>query len=131
MKSNILSIIIAIAIIGSAIFFVNINDLSNTVKEDPINNVNIVDGKQIIEIIAKGGYSPRKNVAKAGIPTILRFNTNSTFDCSSAVYIPSLKINENLPASGLTDIDIGIQEISTLRVTCGMGMYSFTVSFGE
>lgn len=129
MKANILSIIIATGIVVSAIFFVNGNNSTKTINEQPVNNVSVVDNKQIIEITAKGGYSPRKTVAKAGIPTILRFNTNSTYDCSSAVYIPSMKINANLPATGSTEIDIGTPEVSTLKVTCSMGMYSFGIEF--
>ena len=93
------------------------------------NNVSIVDGKQIIEINAKGGYQPRKSVAKAGIPTIIRFNTKGTFDCSSAVRIPSLNISKSLPQSGITDIDIGSGEPGKLKGSCGMGMYPFEVEF--
>jgi plastocyanin domain-containing protein len=93
------------------------------------NNVSIVDGKQIIEISAKGGYQPRKSIAKAGIPTIIRFNTKGTFDCSSSVRIPSLNISKSLPQSGITDIDIGSGELGTLKGSCGMGMYPFEVEF--
>jgi len=94
-----------------------------------VNNVTIVDGKQIIEIKAKGGYVPTHSVAKAGIPTILRLDTNGTFDCSSSVRIPTMDISQNLPPSGTTDIDIGIPEIALLQGTCGMGMYPFEIEF--
>ena len=93
------------------------------------NNVRIIDGKQIIEIRAKGGYQPRQSLAKAGLPTILRFDTNGTFDCSSSVRIPSLNISQILPQSGSTDIDIGNPKTATLYGTCGMGMYPFEVDF--
>jgi len=58
----------------------------------------IVDGVQIVEIDAKGGYSPRITDAKAGIPTVLKVKTAGTFDCSSAIAIPSLGYRENLPS---------------------------------
>lgn len=93
------------------------------------NNVSIVDGTQIIEISAKGGYQPRKSIAKAGIPTIIRFDTKGTFDCSSSVRIPSMNISKSLPQTGSTDIDIGTQQVATLQGTCGMGMYPFEVEF--
>ena len=93
------------------------------------NNVTIVDGKQIIEIKAKGGYQPRRSIAKAGVPTILRFNTSGTFDCSSAVRVPSLNISKTLPQTGVTDIDIGVGQAGTLQGMCGMGMYPFEVEF--
>ena len=89
----------------------------------------VVDGKQIIEISAKGGYQPRKSIAKAGIPTIIRFDTKGTFDCSSSVRITSMNISKNLPQTGSTDIDIGDSKLGTLKGSCGMGMYPFEVEF--
>lgn len=92
-------------------------------------NVRVVDGLQIVEIQARGGYWPRKTVAQAGIPTVIRFNTAGTFDCSSSIRIPSLDVSQILPQSGATDITIGSQATSTLQGTCGMGMYPFEISF--
>ena len=91
------------------------------------NNVSMVDGKQVIEIRAKGGYLPRVSTAKAGIPTTLRVNTTGTFDCSSALRIPSLKVSKNLPANGVTDIDLGTLAAGTLQGNCSMGMYPFQI----
>ena len=102
--------------------------MEETVEEN-INNVSIENGKQIIEIRAKGGYRPTHSIAKAGLPTILRINTNGTFDCSSSVRIPSMGIGQNLPLSGTTDIDLGVQKVTTLQGTCGMGMYPFDIKF--
>ncbi|HEY4500525.1 MAG TPA: cupredoxin domain-containing protein [Candidatus Paceibacterota bacterium] len=93
------------------------------------NNVSVVDGKQIIEIRAKGGYQPRVSTARAGLPTILRFNTAGTFDCSSSVRIPNLGISKILPQSGATDIDLGNPTLGTLVGSCGMGMYPFEIEF--
>lgn len=118
---------------GILIFFaVNFNkNFSENKKDKEIktNNVSIIEGKQIIEITAKGGYKPMISNAKAGIPTIIRFNTNGTFDCSSSVRIPSMNIFKMLPQSGNTDIDLGIQKTGTLNGSCGMGMYPFEIEF--
>jgi plastocyanin domain-containing protein len=127
---NILSIIVALVLIFFALNYSSKNNSGSNIGE-LVNNVSIVDGKQIIEIKAKGGYSPRKSIAKAGVPTIIRFNTNATFDCSSAVYVPSKKLSVNLPPTGSTDLDIGVIEVSALEVTCSMGMYSFQIDFQE
>jgi plastocyanin domain-containing protein len=127
MKSTIISIIIALVFIGGSFMLVKSGDSVEQLVN--ANNVSIVDGKQIIEINAKGGYQPRKNIAKAGIPTIIRFNTKGTFDCSSAVRIPSMNISKSLPQTGSTDIDIGTGTIGTLKGSCGMGMYPFEVEF--
>lgn len=93
-------------------------------------NVTTDNGKQIVEVAAKGGYSPRVTTAKAGTPTILRIKTSSTFDCSSSLRIPSLGYSKNLPATGTTDIEIPAQAAgSTLKALCSMGMYNFSVEF--
>src|SRR3989339_1083244 len=116
MKNTIISIIIASTLIILAIVFTSGKKSTpeqNIQNETIVNNVSIVDGKQIIEIKAKGGYTPRVSIAKADTPTILRFNTNGTFDCSSSVRIPSMNISKFLPQSGITDIDLGIQKTGT------------------
>ncbi len=134
MKSNastILSILAAGLIIGGALYFSgkSSSQPGQEIEVENVNNVSIVDGKQIVEIRAKGGYNPVHSVAQAGLPTILRFNTHGTFDCTSVLRIPSMNIDQNLPPSGITDIDLGTQKVSTLQGTCGMGMYPFDIKF--
>jgi hypothetical protein len=94
------------------------------------NNVYLEDGVQIIEIRAKGGYSPAQTTAKAYLPTLLRMVTDDTFDCSSSVMIPDLRLRKRLPLSGSTDIQLPtIPENTEITVYCGMGMYSFDLDF--
>ncbi len=125
MKETILSIIVAGALIGGVIVMTGGNQEKGT--EVSINNVTVVDGKQIIEITAKGGYLPRKSIVSAGIPTVLRINTKGTFDCSSSVRIPSMDISQNLTPSGVTDIDLGTLSKGIIDGTCSMGMYPFEI----
>lgn len=127
MKATVISIIIAIILIGGAFMLANNNGGTDSTAN--VNNVSIVDGKQIIEITARGGYQPRNSVAKAGVPTIIRFETSGTFDCSSSIRIPSLNIFKSLPQTGSTDIDVGTQSVGKLVGSCGMGMYPFSVEF--
>lgn len=126
MKSTIASLVIAATIIGGALWFAT---RGSSQADVPVHNVSIVNGKQIIEISAKGGYYPKNSVAKSGMPTILRIKTNGTFDCSSSMRIPSMNISQFLPPSGMTDVDIGSPQATTLQGTCGMGMYSFQIDF--
>lgn len=126
MKAIIISVIIAIVLIGGSLILTGGGEGGSVANAD---NVSIVDGKQIIEINARGGYQPQKSIAKAGIPTVIRFNTRGTFDCSSSVRIPSLGISKSLPQTGLTDIDIGSGNLGTLQGSCGMGMYPFEIDF--
>lgn len=95
----------------------------------PAQNVSIVDGVQIVEIRARGGYSPRQSVAKAGLPTIIRFDSKGTFDCSASVRIPTLRISQSLDFSGSTDIDIGTPKVGLMQGSCSMGMYPFEIDF--
>lgn len=125
-KAIYISIIFVILLIMGVIFLTK----NNGGLEDNINNVSIVDGKQIIEIKAKGGYFPRKTNAKADIPTVLKVKTQSNFDCSSALVIPSLNYRTNLPLTGETLVDAGTQKAGTkLQGLCAMGMYYFVIEF--
>ena len=127
MKSTGISIVIAGALIGGAILYTGVRSSGTT--DAPANNVSVVDGKQIVEVSVKGGYRPQKSVAKAGMPTILRFATNSTYDCSGAVRIPSIGYSAFLPASGKTDVELGTPQAGILRGMCAMGMYVFEIEF--
>jgi len=126
MKTTIISILIVIILIGGTIFLTGNNKSSN----DNINNVSIVDGKQIITISAKGGYTPRITNAKANMPTVIKMTTNGSFDCSSVLVIPSLNYRNNLTPSGETLIDVLPQKVGTkLQGLCAMGMYNFLINF--
>jgi len=90
----------------------------------------ITDGTQIIDISARGGYSPRLVTAKAGVPTVLRVATNGTFDCSASIVIPKLSYQKFLQPTGTEDIAISAEQAQgTLVGTCAMGMYSFQIRF--
>jgi plastocyanin domain-containing protein len=126
MKSIILSILILASIVGLGFLLFKNPSIPSS---ENASTVTVKDGKQFIEITAKGGYSPKTSNAKAGLPTILRVKTSRTFDCSSAIRLPSLNISENLPASAVTDIDLGVQQAGILPGTCAMGMYNFEINF--
>ena len=126
-KSTVISILIASILIGGAIIFSkNKTDSSS----GQINSPSVVNGEQVIEIFAKGGYSPRITEAKAGIPTLLKIKTSGTFDCSSAISIPAINYRANLQPTGETNIEIPPQESgAVLRGVCAMGMYNFEIRF--
>lgn len=141
-KSNtkMFAVIIGIVIIAGFISLTNRNSTtkvtyygdakSNSVAAS--TNVSTEGKKQIIEITAKGGYSPPTTIAKAGVPTILRMKTNGTYDCSSTLRIKSLNYNNNLPATGTTDIEVPPQAAgATIAGLCGMGMFHFSISFNS
>lgn len=134
MDKTVLSIVIGSLIIGGSIFLTAKNEIgtSGDTKEPIVNNVNnvqIVDGKQVIDLRARGGYQPRRSNAKAGMPTVLKVNTSGTFDCSASIRIPSLGIAKYLPSTGVTEFDLGTPQVGIMQGSCGMGMYPFEIDF--
>jgi len=126
-----ISVVIAGMLIGVAILYSAPGAGSGGKASAPsVDNVSVAGGVQIVEIGVKGGYSPRATVAQAGIPTVLRMKTNNTYDCSSALSIPSIGYRAYLPASGETNIDVPAQKSgAVLEGICAMGMYHFSVAF--
>ena len=129
MNSTTISIVVAVLIVFGAILFSQRGSTSGVAVTTNADNTSIVDGKQIVTVLAKGGYFPQKSVAKSGIPTFVRFTTNESYDCSSSIRIPSLDISRSLPQTGTTDIEIGTPSSGIVNGTCGMGMYSFEINF--
>jgi len=126
---TIISFAISLALIGGAFVITSSGSATNQ-GSVAVPTATIVDGKQVIDITAKGGYSPRVVVAKAGVPTTLRVSTNGTFDCSASLVIPKLSYQKFLQPSGTEDIAISAEQAQgTLQGLCAMGMYNFQVKF--
>lgn len=149
---NSTAIVISVLILTGTWFFVNRDSDTNTPKtlNEPkmyfpaganpaekqnntvtaSNNSEIKDGVQYVTITARGGYQPRSSTAKAGIPTKLIVKTNGTYDCSASLVIRQLNYRGMLPNAGETTIDAGTPKAGdVLKGTCGMGMYSFLITF--
>ncbi|WP_371391983.1 MULTISPECIES: cupredoxin domain-containing protein [Nocardia] len=89
----------------------------------------VADGAQVVTITARtGAYTPDNVAAKPGVPTTLVVKTNGTQGCIRSLVIPSLDIQKVLPTTGETRIDLGILRPGRLDYTCGMGMYSGTLT---
>lgn len=129
-KIIIACIAFTILAVGGIVMLLNGNETPTVATSTGQTNVAVVDGKQIIQINAKGGYAPRVTVAKANMPTVINVQTNGTFDCSSALTIPAVGFRKNLPATGVTPIEIPAQQAgATVKGVCSMGMYNFAVNF--
>ena len=99
-------------------------------KEESKQNVETRDGVQYVTILASGGYFPQVTEAKSDIPTKLIIKTNGAYDCSASLVINSIGYQKILPQTGNTEIDLGIPKRGEpLKGVCGMGMYSFKISF--
>lgn len=123
------SSILAVGLIVIAIMAGRVSDGINT--DVPARNaVEVVDGIQIVTVQARGGYSPREIELQAGIPTLLKVETNGTYDCSAAFTIPSQNISRFLPPKGVAEFELPPQEAGTeMQGLCSMGMYGFVMRF--
>lgn len=129
MKIFALSIAIAFIVVLS-ILVAQGPDSSSGSSGGSVATSSVADGKQVVEIRAKGGFSPRVTRAKADMPTTLRVTTSGTFDCSSSLVIPRIGYQGYLPPSDVTDIPIPPQKSgTTIQGLCAMGMYTFSVVF--
>jgi len=125
-----ISLVVAGIIIAGMLLFSKTDNNSNVNNSQVASNVSIVEGKQIITINVRGGYFPKITTAKANIPTAIKFKSQNAFDCSSAISIPELGYQKNLPPTGETLLEIPVQKSGTiLRGTCSMGMYNFSINF--
>jgi len=131
MNKNIsVAIVVGVLIVSGALFYVGGGSRSPNTEPAPITATIDESGQQIIDITARGGYSPKVVSAKAGIPTTLRVVTKETYDCSVSLVIPKLKYQKFLSSSGVEEIQIPAEKAKgTLNGLCSMGMYSFKIVF--
>jgi len=85
-------------------------------------------GRQQVAITAGVGYSPDNVAVRAGIPTTLVVRSDNPQGCVRAFLVPSHGVDAILPEHGETRIDLGILPTGTLRYSCGMGMYTGTIT---
>ena len=128
-KPTLISLAITVVLVGWA-FWVTSTGPSEDSGTAIVPTAEIVDGQQVIDITAKGGYFPRVVMAKSGVPTTLRVNTKGTFDCSASLVIPSLSYQKFLQPSAIEEIRIPAEKAQgTLQGLCSMGMYGFQIKF--
>jgi len=100
------------------------------VDTQPTENVEVRDGVQYIILTARGGYTPEMSTARGDLPTKLVVRTNGTYDCSASLVIGSIGYRKTLPQTGEEVVDLGTPRAhTTLKGTCSMGMYAFSVRF--
>ncbi|WP_019873187.1 sulfite exporter TauE/SafE family protein [Sporichthya polymorpha] len=88
------------------------------------------DGTQVITLaVSSGGYAPSAIAARPGVPTRLELVTDDTGGCTRAFVVASKGIQQVLPETGVTSVDLGVPKEGTLKYTCGMGMYTGRIAF--
>lgn len=68
-------------------------------------------------------YEPQRMTLKAGVPATLSFVTNNTQGCTRSLVFPTLKIQEILPATGTTQVELPALAKGRVPFSCGMGMF--------
>lgn len=82
------------------------------------------DGVQQLVIEAEStSFTPARIQAEAGAPALLTLRTDGNTGCTRSFVIPSMGIQQALPETGETTIDLGVLEPGTIDFTCSMGMY--------
>ncbi|MFF7079133.1 sulfite exporter TauE/SafE family protein [Streptomyces lavendulae] len=96
---------------------------AQTVRANP-------DGTQTITVQARtDSYTPAAITAAASTPTKLVVATKGTGGCVRSFVLPDRGVQEVLPVTGETVIDLGTPGPGTVIFTCGMGMYSGRITF--
>lgn len=76
------------------------------------------------------GYTPAVVQAPAGRPLQLKLVTDNTWGCTRAFVLASLGIQQVLPATGETVLNLPAQAPGTsLAYSCSMGMYTGVIQF--
>ncbi len=92
-------------------------------RSEVSSNVEIVDGKQIVEMKIIGlEYYPKNITVKAGVPVVWKIDSSKAIGCGASLSVPSLNILEFL--SGEKTIEFTPENVGTIPFTCSMGMTS-------
>ncbi|MER7000342.1 sulfite exporter TauE/SafE family protein [Streptomyces sp. NPDC000410] len=98
----------------------------------PTQTVTTANGTQTITVQARtNSYTPTTITADAGVPTRLVVATDDTNGCVRSFIVPDRAVQEILPVTGQTTIDLGTPKPGTLAFTCGMGMYGGEITFQQ
>jgi hypothetical protein len=89
--------------------------------------VTTADGRQTVIVTARtGSYSPENLRVRAGLPTVLIVRSAKAQGCVRSFIIRDKQYI--LPINGDTSIDLGVLTPGRLDYSCGMGMYTGTLT---
>ncbi len=83
--------------------------------------------QRLVVNVGDTSYKPSSLKARAGTPVQLVLRTDNTMGCTRSIVVPKLNLEESLPETGETVLDLGTLKPGKLRFTCGMGMYSGSI----
>jgi sulfite exporter TauE/SafE len=102
---------------------------ASSVAQQPAS---IADGQQQVILTAvTDAYLPGDQEVAAGIPTTLIVRSQQARGCIREFVIPSMRVEKLLPSNGDTVLALGPLKPGKLRLSCGMGMYTATLTVVE
>ena len=84
-------------------------------------------GRQEVEIIVKGGYSPNLIRARQGVPLRLVFDRQESGDCTSRVVFPDFGVSRSLAPFARTTLEFTPDRSGEFGFACGMNMVHGTL----
>ncbi len=77
---------------------------------------------QQVSVVVRGGYSPQRIEAVAGVPLRITFDRQESGDCTSRVVFSDLGLSAALPAFEKTIVEFTPDHAGQLDFSCGMNM---------
>lgn len=87
----------------------------------------VVDDQPLINVL-QNGYQPTALTVSAGKTLELRLNAPGGLSCTSIFRIPKLGLQRQLQPSSMTTVSVTFPQPGTYTYTCGMGMYTGTIT---
>ncbi len=85
-------------------------------------------GQQVVIVARTDSYTPPNVRVAAGVPTTLIVRSDNARGCVRSFVVPGRNVQEVLPVRGEISIDLGVLPPGPLRYSCGMGMYTGTIT---
>ncbi|MBQ0928655.1 sulfite exporter TauE/SafE family protein [Saccharopolyspora endophytica] len=114
---------------GSPLAASRISQAATADDTPPAGAVAVHDGHQTVVITATtGAYSPANVQVRAGMPTTLVIQSDDAQGCVRSFIIPDRNVDKILPERGATTVELGALPPGPLPYSCGMGMYTGTIT---
>lgn len=97
---------------------------STAIAHELSSNVRMVDGVQVVTMLANGdGYSPATTYVAAGVPIRWEITSTAPLYCTAFLRAPELGVSTQL-VGGVNVVDVRPLGLGEWPFTCVMGMYS-------
>ncbi len=122
----------ALELRGSALAASRLVQAAGLTPSEPVDSADVVSvagGRQTVIVTARtGSYSPDNIKVAPDLPTTLVVRSEDAGGCVRSFAIPSQGKQWVLPANGDTRTGLGVLREGALHYTCGMGMYTGTLT---